>query len=65
VRAAKLNALDADMFEALAAAIDRLMTEPNLRAVVLSADGKSFCAGLDMDRIKVTRSATMNLGHTA
>jgi enoyl-CoA hydratase/carnithine racemase len=52
VRAAKLNALDADMFEALAAAIDRLMTEPNLRAVILSADGKSFCAGLDMDRMK-------------
>jgi len=52
VRAAKMNALDADMFDALAAAIDRLMAERGLRAVVLSAEGKSFCAGLDMDRMK-------------
>ncbi len=52
VRATKMNALDLDMFEALAAAIDRLRDEPKLRAVVLSAEGRSFCAGLDMDRMK-------------
>jgi enoyl-CoA hydratase/carnithine racemase len=44
----KHNALDGDMFEALAAAGERLKAEPALRAVVLSGEGKSFCAGLDL-----------------
>ncbi len=50
VRGDKMNALDAAMFAALAAAIDRLKTEPGLRAVVLHGEGKAFCAGLDMGR---------------
>jgi enoyl-CoA hydratase/carnithine racemase len=48
VRAGKMNALDPAMFAALSAAGERLKTEPGLRAVVLSGDGKAFCAGLDM-----------------
>jgi enoyl-CoA hydratase/carnithine racemase len=44
----KRNALDGDMFEALAAAGERLKSEPDVRAVVLSGEGKSFCAGLDL-----------------
>ena len=44
----KLNALDPAMFEALAAAIRRLAGEPQVRAVVLSGEGRGFCAGLDM-----------------
>ena len=47
-RADKMNALDGAMFEALAAAGERLKAEPGLRAVVLSGDGRAFCAGLDM-----------------
>ncbi len=47
-RADKMNALDGAMFEALAAAGERLKTEPKLRAVVLSGEGRAFCAGLDM-----------------
>lgn len=47
-RADKMNALDGAMFEALAQAIDRLRTQPGLRAVVLRGEGKAFCAGLDM-----------------
>jgi len=43
----KRNALDGAMFAALAAAGERLITEPGLRAVVLSGEGSSFCAGLD------------------
>ena len=43
----KMNALDPAMFEALAATGERLKTEPRLRAVVLSGEGRSFCAGLD------------------
>jgi enoyl-CoA hydratase/carnithine racemase len=50
VRAEKMNALDAEMFEALVAATDRLAKERGLRAVVLSGEGRAFCAGLDMGR---------------
>ena len=46
-RADKRNALDGEMFSAIAAAGERLKTEPGLRAVVLSGVGSSFCAGLD------------------
>lgn len=44
----KMNAIDPAMFEALVATGERLMTEPDLRAVVLSGEGRAFCAGLDM-----------------
>jgi enoyl-CoA hydratase/carnithine racemase len=46
-RADKRNALDGDMFLAIAEAGERLKTEPGVRAVVLSGEGASFCAGLD------------------
>lgn len=47
VRTDKMNALDDAMFQALIDAGERLKTEPGLRAVVLSGDGRAFCAGLD------------------
>jgi enoyl-CoA hydratase/carnithine racemase len=47
-RADKRNALDSEMFRAIAEAGERLKTEPGVRCVVLSGEGKSFCAGLDM-----------------
>ena len=50
VRADKMNALDAAMFEALVATSARLAREKGLRAVVLSGEGRAFCAGLDMGR---------------
>jgi enoyl-CoA hydratase/carnithine racemase len=50
MRADKMNALDAAMFDALVAASDRLAHEKGVRAVVLSGEGRSFCAGLDMGR---------------
>ena len=43
----KLNALDMEMFEALAETGDTLAADPSVRAVVLSGEGRSFCAGLD------------------
>jgi enoyl-CoA hydratase/carnithine racemase len=44
----KLNALDLPMFDALVASAERLAGEPRLRAVVLSGEGRGFCAGLDL-----------------
>ena len=46
-RPEKLNALDPAMFEALVNTGRELATEPSLRAVVLSGEGRGFCAGLD------------------
>lgn len=44
----KLNALDAAMFDRLIEAGDALRAAKGLRAVVLSGEGRSFCAGLDL-----------------
>jgi enoyl-CoA hydratase/carnithine racemase len=46
-RADKRNALDNAMFTSLSAAGEYLKTMDDLRVVVLSGDGASFCAGLD------------------
>ena len=43
----KMNALDGAMFAALDETGERLKSEPGLRAVVLSGEGRAFCAGLD------------------
>ena len=48
VRADKMNALDDAMFQALLETGERLKTEKGVRAVVLSGEGRAFCAGLDM-----------------
>ena len=50
MRADKMNALDAAMFDALVATSERLAREKGVRAVVLSGEGRAFCAGLDMGR---------------
>src|SRR6202795_5192853 len=50
VRVDKMNALDAAMFDALVTTSGRLSREKGLRAVVLSGEGRAFCAGLDMGR---------------
>ena len=52
-RADKRNALDNAMFTSLAAAGEYLKTNSEIRAVVLSGDGASFCAGLDFGSFQV------------
>jgi enoyl-CoA hydratase/carnithine racemase len=47
VRADKHNALDWPMFLALDAATDELAARDDVRCVVLSGEGPSFCSGLD------------------
>jgi enoyl-CoA hydratase/carnithine racemase len=44
----KMNALDPAMFDAILDAIEALSNMPGLRAVILSGEGRAFCAGLDM-----------------
>ncbi|MGA7808189.1 crotonase/enoyl-CoA hydratase family protein [Bradyrhizobium sp.] len=57
VRADKMNALDMAMFEALVAATERLRGEKGVRAVVLSGEGRAFCAGLDMGRFAAMKDS--------
>jgi enoyl-CoA hydratase/carnithine racemase len=59
-RADKMNALDAAMFEGLVATTDRLGREKGLRAVVLSGEGRAFCAGLDMGRFAAMKESGGN-----
>ena len=47
-RADKMNALDPAMIAALLSAGDSLSAMPGLRCVVLSGEGRAFCAGLDL-----------------
>ena len=44
----KMNALDAAMMEGIIAAGEQLKNNTDVRAVVLSGEGRAFCAGLDM-----------------
>jgi enoyl-CoA hydratase/carnithine racemase len=44
----KLNALDPAMFTAIAEVIARLHAMREARCIVLSGEGRAFCAGLDM-----------------
>ncbi|MCS3763643.1 crotonase/enoyl-CoA hydratase family protein [Bradyrhizobium centrosematis] len=50
----KMNALDPAMFAALIEAGADLRDSPEIRAVVLSGEGRAFCAGLDLERLVAT-----------
>ena len=60
VRSDKMNALDNDMMEAMIAAGERLKNEAGLRAIVLSGEGRAFCAGLDMGNFSATADKAGN-----
>jgi len=59
-RPEKYNALSHEMFNAMAAAIDRLAGESAVRAVVVSGEGKGFCAGLDFENFAAMQSKGEN-----
>ncbi|WP_336987254.1 crotonase/enoyl-CoA hydratase family protein [Altererythrobacter aquiaggeris] len=48
IRGDKMNALDPDMFQAIINAGHALHKAKGVRAVVLSGEGRAFCAGLDL-----------------
>ena len=47
----KINALDPAMFAGLRDAARRVAADPSVRVVVLSGEGRGFCAGLDLAAI--------------
>ena len=44
----RLNAINDSFIEAMHAALDRVESDPDVRAVVLSGAGRGFCAGADL-----------------
>ena len=55
IRADKMNALDPAMWSALAEAVDDLKARQGLRVVILSGEGRAFCAGLDLSSLSDDR----------
>lgn len=47
----KMNAMDVAMYQGIADAIDELKATKGLRCVVLSGEGRCFCAGIDLSRL--------------
>lgn len=54
-RVDKMNALDGAQWNALVEAIDQLKATAGLRVVVLSGEGRAFCAGLDLSSLQGDR----------
>lgn len=50
-RPRSFNALSEEMLDALQAALQRLAPDESVRAVVLAAEGKAFCAGHDLKQM--------------
>jgi enoyl-CoA hydratase/carnithine racemase len=60
-RAEKYNALSPDMFDAIVAAGESILADRSVRAVVLSGEGKGFCAGLDFETFTQVKSSGKNV----
>ena len=60
-RPEKHNALDLDMFRAIAQMQQKLARESNVRAVILSGSGVDFCSGLDAKSVLKDRSGALKL----
>jgi enoyl-CoA hydratase/carnithine racemase len=56
-RADKLNAIDSEMFEGLRQTGRALGQDRTLRVVVLSGEGRAFCAGLDLGSFQAMAGA--------
>lgn len=56
----KMNALDNAMFEGIVAAGERIKQDADVRAVVISGEGRAFCAGLDMGNFASMAKADPN-----
>lgn len=60
-RPEKHNALDLDMFRAIAAVQKKLRKNRELRAVILSGEGVDFCSGLDVKALMKDRAGMLRL----
>ena len=56
-RPEKMNALDPAMFDGLIEVGEAVKADPSVRAVVLSGEGRAFCAGLDFGSFQAMADA--------
>ena len=56
-RPKRANSIDPELAASLLEAFESLAHDPNLRVLVLSGNGRAFCAGLDLKRFTDTASA--------
>ena len=52
-RPEKMNALNEDMFQSIIKATQELSQNDEIRAIVLSGNGRAFCAGLDLSNFSM------------
>lgn len=57
IRRPPLNYFDLDLITGIADALDRFDADPAVRAVVLAAQGKAFCAGADFGNVATISGA--------
>jgi len=60
-RAAKRNALDMAMFRGIDSVSRQLRKNREIRAVIVQADGKDFCSGLDVQSVMKSKSSVLKL----
>lgn len=62
-----VNALDSDEWLALAARIDELSADPSVRVLIVRAEGRGFCAGVDIKELDAhpERIVKVNAGNYA
>ncbi|MBO0344674.1 enoyl-CoA hydratase [Roseibium sp. CAU 1637] len=57
-RPEKMNALSRDMMSALSAELSHAAEDPEVRVILLGAEGKVFCAGHDLKELTLARGDT-------
>src|ERR1700693_32613 len=62
-RPEKRNALNASLCRELSARLEEADRDPSVGAIVLGANGKSFCAGMDLNEIAQGNVEEINAAH--
>ncbi|WP_416307712.1 crotonase/enoyl-CoA hydratase family protein [Neptunicella sp. SCSIO 80796] len=60
-RPEKHNALDLAMFQAIDSVIKKINADRTIRVVIVSANGDSFCSGLDVKSVLADKSSALKL----
>ena len=55
-RASKFNPLSEEMMTALQTELNLIAADPQIRVVILAAEGKAFCAGHDLKQMRAQPS---------
>lgn len=58
----RLNAVNAGMHPELCDALDKVEADRNVRCLVVTGEGRAFCAGQDLNERDVTNPANLDLG---